>query len=223
MNDINDIVGAEFVQLLVKGKLDTISRAFDHFSTKVINFIHKPIHWAEKHSCLARLNAIFKSIEAKKTECIDTITYTTLAISLVATMKALLLNAQGLNPDSLVSLTNPFLCSNGQPLTWTDGENGLYELINGLHAKGAFNKGEANITDITTAFAAMFNINLSADGSYENGRRMRMRKGKSDVPLFDTKHRIPCRDYYIVELHACINNKLIQQDNAGDGRSARRS
>lgn len=106
MSEINDIVGAEFVQLLTSGKLDAICTAFDHFTDKVISFIHKPIHWAEKHICLARLNAIFKNIEAKKSECIEMITYTTLAISLVATMKALLLQAQGLNPESLVSFTS---------------------------------------------------------------------------------------------------------------------
>ena len=178
MSEINDIVGAEFVQLLTSGKLDAICTAFDHFTDKVISFIHKPIHWAEKHICLARLNAIFKNIEAKKSECIEMITYTTLAISLVATMKALLLQAQGLNPESLVSFTSQLLCTNGQPLTWTDGENGLYELINCLHSKGAFNKGEATIADITMVFATMLNINLTAEGSYETGRRMRARKGK---------------------------------------------
>ncbi len=218
MSEINDIVGAEFVQLLTTGKLDAICTAFDHFTDKVISFIHKPIHWAEKHICLARLNAIFKSIEAKKSECIEMVTYTTLAISLVATMKALLLQAQGLNPESLVSFTSQLLCANGQPLTWTDGENGLYELINGLHSKGAFNKGEATIADITMVFAAMFNINLTAEGSYETGRRMRARKGKPGKPMFNKANNIPCRDYYIDELHNSVNEKLIEQDNLGDGR-----
>lgn len=222
MQDLNDIVGAEFVRLLSKGELDAISRAFDSFSHKVIDFIHKPFNWAEKHICLVRLNAIFKVIKANGTECTETLTYLELAISLVTSMKALLLQAQGLNPDSLTSTPNPCICANGQPLAWTDGENGLYELINCLHAKGAFNNGEANIADITLAFSAMLNMNINAESCYENGRRMRMRKGKSDAPLFDLKKRIPGRDYYIWELHACINNKLIQQDNAGDGRCARK-
>ena len=66
MSEINDIVGAEFVQLLTTGKLDAICTAFDHFTDKVISFIHKPIHWAEKHICLARLNAISRVSRPRK-------------------------------------------------------------------------------------------------------------------------------------------------------------
>lgn len=218
MEDINEIVGDEFVQSLGNGRLDEILGKFQNFSNKVITFIHKPIHWVEKHTCLANLNAIFKSIEVKRPGCMETITYTALGLSLVATMKALLMQAQGLSPEALLSFTAPLLCANGKPLTWTDGENGLYEIINTFHAKGAFNKGEATIADITAVFAAMFNINLTPEGSYETGRRMRARKGKPGKPLFNKANNIPCRDYYIDELHNSVNERLIEQDNLGDGR-----
>lgn len=211
-------IGEEFVQLLHVRELESYGTAFVEFSQKVIEFIHKPFRWTEKHSCLVRLKAALHNIKIKSETCIDTQTYAELGLSLIATMKGLLLKAQGANPDSLTSEESPFICRNGEPLTWTDGDSGLYEIINVLLAKKAFNNGNATMEDLTEAFGHMCNRNLTAESGYETGRCMRQRKGKVDNPKYSEKNNIPIRDYYLWEAHKCINDKLIKQDAMGDAR-----
>lgn len=65
MTNSDEIVEAEFVRFILSGELDRIKEAFEKFASHLINFIHKPIHWAEKHHCLVRLNAIF-SVHTEK-------------------------------------------------------------------------------------------------------------------------------------------------------------
>lgn len=211
-------IGEEFVRLLHVRELDSYGTAFIEFSQKVIEFIHKPFRWTEKHSCLVRLKAALHNIKIKSESCIDTTTYADLGLSLISTMKGLLLTAQGSNPDSLTSEESPYICRNGEPLTWTDGDSALYEVINVLLAKKAFNNGNATMEDLTGAFGHMCNRNLTAEGGYETGRCMRQRKGKADNPQYKAGNNIPIRDYYLWEAHKCINDKFIEQDRIGDAR-----
>ena len=90
MTNSDEIVEAEFVRFIQSGELDKLKEAFENFASHLISFIHKPIHWVEKHHCLVRLNAIF-SVHTAKTECRVTHAYLSLALSLIRTMKELLM------------------------------------------------------------------------------------------------------------------------------------
>ena len=215
-------IGEEFVRLLKIRDLEAYGEAFVDFSKKVIDFIHKPTRWAEKHLCLVRLKAALHTIKMKSESCIDTTAYAELGLSLIATMKGLLLTAQGSKPDSLTSEESPYICRNGEPLTWTDGDSGLYEIINVLLAKKAFNNGNATMEDLTEAFGHMCNRDLTAEAGYETGRSMRQRKGKADNPQYKASNNIPIRDYYLWEAHKCINDKFIEQDRVGDARKSKK-
>lgn len=180
MTNSDEIVEAEFVRFILSGELDRIKEAFEKFASHLINFIHKPIHWAEKHHCLVRLNAIF-SVHTEKTECRVTHAYLSLAMSLINTMKELLMAAQKRCADVLSSFRSAFTLSDGEPLEWTDGVCAIYELIQGLVTKGSFNNGRAKQEDVINSFNASLNMNLTPEGSYENGRQMKRRKGRKGM------------------------------------------
>ena len=55
MTNSDEIVEAEFVRLILRGELDRIKEAFEKFASHLISFIHKPIHWVEKHHCLVMI------------------------------------------------------------------------------------------------------------------------------------------------------------------------
>lgn len=220
MTNSDEIVEAEFVQFIQSGELDKIKEAFDNFASRLISFIHRPIAWVEKHHCLVRLNAIF-SIHTEKTECRLTHAYLSLALSLINTMRELLMAAQKRCTDALSSFRSAFTLSDGEPLEWTDGICGIYELIQGLVTKGSFNNGKAKHEDVINFFNASLNMNLTPDGSYENGRQMKRRKGRKGMAKYDERKNIESRSYWIDDMRACLNDKWIRQDEAGDGRGVK--
>ena len=220
MTNSDEIVEAEFVRFILSGELDRIKEAFEKFASHLINFIHKPIHWAEKHHCLVRLNAIF-SVHTEKTECRVTHAYLSLAMSLINTMKELLMAAQKQCADALSSFRSAFTLSYGEPLEWTDGVCAIYELIQGLVTKGSFNNGRAKQEDVINFFNASLNMNLTPDGSYENGRQMKRRKGRKGMAKYDERRNIESRSYWTDDMRACLNDKWIRQDEAGDGRGVK--
>lgn len=85
-------------------------------------------------------------------------------------MKELLMAAQKRCADALSSFRSAFTLSDGEPLEWTDGVCAIYELIQGLVTKGSFNNGRAKQEDVINFFNASLNMNLTPEGSYENGR-----------------------------------------------------
>ena len=220
MTNSDEIVEAEFVRFILSGELDRIKEAFEKFASHLINFIHKPIHWAEKHHCLVRLNAIF-SVHTEKTECRVTHAYLSLAMSLINTMKELLMAAQKRCADALSSFRSAFTLSDGEPLEWTDGVCAIYELIQGLVTKGSFNNGRAKQEDVINFFNASLNMNLTPEGSYENGRQMKRRKGRKGMAKYDERRNIERRSYWTDDMRACLNDKWIRQDEAGDGRGVK--
>ena len=220
MTNSDEIVEAEFVRFILSGELDRIKEAYENFASHLIIFIHKPIHWVEKHHCLVRLTAIF-SVHTEKTKCRETHTYLSLAISLINTMKELLMAAQKRCADALSSFRSAFTLSDGEPLEWTDGICGIYELIQGLVTKGSFNNGRAKQEDIINFFNASLNMNLTPDGSYENGRQMKRRKGRKGMAKYDERRNIESRSYWTDDMRACLNDKWIRQDEAGDGRGVK--
>lgn len=220
MSNIDEIVCAPFIQQLRREELDGIQEAFVEFSRAVINFIHKPVAWVEKHLCLVHLNSIFH-IHSRNTVSEVVAHYVELAKSLITTMKGLLVKAQEQCAEALTSFSETFRCANGKPLEWTDGQNGMYEMIQGLHAKGSFNNGEADLADITNFFEAIFSLGISSDGCYENGRTMRKRKGRKDMPKYDAKKNIDSRSYWWDDCRKELNDKMIRQDAAGDGRGVK--
>lgn len=220
MTNSDEIVEAEFVRFILSGELDRIKEAFEKFASHLINFIHKPIHWAEKHHCLVRLNAIF-SVHTEKTECRVTHAYLSLAMSLINTMKELLMAAQKRCADALSSFRSAFTLSDGEPLEWTDGVCAIYELIQGLVTKGSFNNGRAKQEDVINFFNASLNMNLTPEGSYENGRLMKRRKGRKGMAKYDERRNIESRSYWTDDMRACLNDKWIRQDEAGDGRGVK--
>lgn len=220
MTNSDEIVEAEFVRFILNGELDRIKEAFEKFASHLISFIHKPLHWVEKHHCLVRLNAIF-SVHTEKTECRVTHAYLSLAISLISTMKELLMAAQKRCADALSSFRSAFTLSDGEPLEWTDGICGIYELIQGLVTKGSFNNGRAKHEDVINFFNASLNMNLTLDGSYENGRQMKRRKGRKGIAKYDERRNIESRSYWTDDMRACLNDKWIRQDEAGDGRGVK--
>ena len=106
-------------------------------------------------------------------------------------------------------------------MEWTDGICGLYELIQGLVTKGSFNNGRAKHEDVINFFNASLNMNLTPDGSYENGRQMKRRKGRKGMAKYDERRNIESRSYWIDDMRACINEKWIRQDEAGDVRGVK--
>lgn len=220
MTNSDEIVEAEFVRFILSGELDRIKEAFEKFASHLINFIHKPIHWAEKHHCLVRLNAIFR-LHTEKTECRVTHAYLSLAMSLINTMKELLMAAQKRCADALSSFRSAFTLSDGEPLEWTDGVCAIYELIQGLVTKGSFNNGRAKQEDVINFFNASLNMNLTPEGSYENGRQMKRRKGRKGMAKYDERRNIESRSYWTDDMRACLNDKWIRQDEAGDGRGVK--
>lgn len=220
MTNSDEIVEAEFVQFILSGELDRIREAFEKFASHLIKFIHKPIHWVEKHHCLVRLNAIF-SVHTERTECRVTHTYLSLAISLINTMKELLMAAQKRCADALSSFRSAFTLSDGEPLEWTDGICGIYELIQGLVTKGSFNNGRAKQEDLINFFNTSLSMSLTTDGSYENGRQMKRRKGRKGMAKYDERRNIESRSYWTDDMRACLNDKWIRQDEAGDGRGVK--
>lgn len=220
MTNSDEIVEAEFVRFILSGELDRIKEAFEKFASHLISFIHKPIHWVEKHHCLVRLNAIF-CVHTEKTECRVTHAYLSLAISLISTMKELLMAAQKRCADALSSFRSAFTLSDGEPLEWTDGICGIYELIQGLVTKGSFNNGRAKHEDVINFFNASLNMNLTLDGSYENGRQMKRRKGRKGIAKYDERRNIESRSYWTDDMRACLNDRWIRQDEAGDGRGVK--
>ena len=220
MTNSDEIVEAEFVRFILSGELDRIKEAFEKFASHLINFIHKPIHWAEKHHCLVRLNAIF-SVHTEKTECRVTHAYLSLAMSLINTMKELLMAAQKRCADALSSFRSAFTLSDGEPFEWTDGVCAIYELIQGLVTKGSFNNGRAKQEDVINFFNASLNMNLTPEGSYENGRQMKRRKGRKGMAKYDERRNIESRSYWTDDMRACLNDKWIRQDEAGDGRGVK--
>lgn len=220
MTNSDEIVEVEFVRFILSGELDRIKEAFEKFASHLINFIHKPIHWAEKHHCLVRLNAIF-SVHTEKTECRVTHAYLSLAMSLINTMKELLMAAQKRCADALSSFRSAFTLSDGEPLEWTDGVCAIYELIQGLVTKGSFNNGRAKQEDVINFFNASLNMNLTPEGSYENGRQMKRRKGRKGMAKYDERRNIESRSYWTDDMRACLNDKWIRQDEAGDGRGVK--
>lgn len=220
MTNSDEIVEAEFVRFILSGELDRIKEAFEKFASRLIYFIHKPIHWAEKHHCLVRLNAIF-SVHTEKTECRVTHAYLSLAMSLINTMKELLMAAQKRCADALSSFRSAFTLSDGEPLEWTDGVCAIYELIQGLVTKGSFNNGRAKQEDVINFFNASLNMNLTPEGSYENGRQMKRRKGRKGMAKYDERRNIESRSYWTDDMRACLNDKWIRQDEAGDGRGVK--
>lgn len=220
MTNSDEIVEAEFVRFILSGELDRIKEAFEKFASHLINFIHKPIHWAEKHHCLVRLNAIF-SVHTEKTECRVTHAYLSLAMSLINTMKELLMAAQKRCADALSSFRSAFTLSDGEPLEWTDGVCAIYELIQGLVTKGSFNNGRAKQEDVINFFNASLNMNLTPEGSYENGRQMKRRKGRKGMAKYDERRNIESRSYWTDDMRAYLNDKWIRQDEAGDGRGVK--
>ena len=220
MTNSDEIVEAEFVRFILSGELDRIKEAFEKFASHLINFIHKPIHWAEKHHCLVRLNTIF-SVHTEKTECRVTHAYLSLAMSLINTMKELLMAAQKRCADALSSFRSAFTLSDGEPLEWTDGVCAIYELIQGLVTKGSFNNGRAKQEDVINFFNASLNMNLTPEGSYENGRQMKRRKGRKGMAKYDERRNIESCSYWTDDMRACLNDKWIRQDEAGDGRGVK--
>lgn len=115
MTNSDTIVEAEFVQYVIKGEMDKIKEAYFSFSEHLINFIHKPVHWVEKHHCLVQLNAIFH-LHTLQTKCEVINKYISLALSLIETMKELLMEAQKHCMDALTSLKEKIVCANGNDL-----------------------------------------------------------------------------------------------------------
>lgn len=220
MTNSDEIVEAEFVRFILSGELDRIREAFDNFASHLISFIHRPVDWVEKHLCLVKLNAIF-CVHTECTQCRVTHTYLSLAISLINTMKELLMATQKRCADALTSFRSAFTLSSGEPLEWTDGTSGIYELIQGLATKGSFNNGKAKQEDIINFFNATLDMNLSTDGSYENGRQMKRRKGRKGMAKYDERKNIESRTYWTDDLRASLNDKWIRQDEAGDGRGVK--
>lgn len=64
-------------------------------------------------------------------------------------------------------------------------------------------------------------MNLTLDGSYENGRQMKRRKGRKGIAKYDERRNIESRSYWTDDMRACLNDKWIRQDAAGDGRGVK--
>lgn len=220
MNEIQSIIEMEFIELVRNDRLDRMEEAFASFSMNIIDFMHRPLHWTKKHHCLARLNAIFR-VHNVHTACREIHIYISLALSLIESMIELLMETQKKCMDALTSLRENFTCANGKPLEWSDGIGAAYELCYMLHAKGAFNKGEAELGDITRLIESIVNMGLTPDGSYEFGRQMKKRKGRKGVPLYDTKRNIESRTYWTDDCRNAVNDRMIRQDMAGDGRGVK--
>ncbi|WP_303743324.1 hypothetical protein, partial [uncultured Duncaniella sp.] len=85
----------------------------------------------------------------------------------------------------------------------------------------ALNNGKAKLEDLINFFNASLNMSLTTDGSYENGRQMKRRKGRKGMAKYDERRNIESRSYWIDDMRACLNDKWIRQDAAGDGRGVK--
>lgn len=216
MTNCEPVIEEEFVRLINNGEPDRLMDAFESFSSKLLDFIHTPIHWVEKHRCLVRLNAIFH-VHILKTKCEITHKFLTLAISLISTMKELVIETQKKCSDALSSIRNTLRCANGQPLKWTGGTTNLYELINALVVRKCFNNGDADTADVVSVVSEAFNADIDADGCYEAKRRIKRRNGKVETK-YSRKYNGPSRTYFCDDLSEGLNDNItLQEDN--DGRA----
>ena len=218
MTNSDTIVEAEFVRFIINGELDKIKEAFDSFSSHLISFIHKPIHWVEKHHCLVRLNAIFH-FHTLNTKCEIINLYISLALSLVASMKELLMEAQKKCTDALNSLRAGFALPDGTEIKWTGGNGNLYELINALQIKKCFNNGNVETNVLVPFIATVFHADINVDGCYEAKRTMKHRKGKAER-TYSRRNMLPSRSYFCDDLSDSLNDNLVAQEKT-DGRIAK--
>lgn len=58
------------------------------------------------------------------------------------------------------SIKNPVLGPGLEPITWTDAKVGLIELAYALHAKGCFNHGKADLTQIIAHLEKDWHVEL---------------------------------------------------------------
>lgn len=220
MTNSDTIVEAEFVQYVINGELDKIKEAFDSFSSHLISFIHKPIHWVEKHHCLVRLNAIF-NLHTLHTECEVINKYISLALSLIETMKELLMEAQKKCTDALNSLRAGVTLPDGTEIKWTGGKGNLYELINALQIKKCFNNGNVDTNVLVPYIATVFHVDINVDGCYEAKRTMKQRVGKGER-TYNRRNMLPSRSYFCDDLSDSLNDNLVVQEKT-DGRAAKNS
>lgn len=220
MTNSDTIVEEEFVQSIINGKLDKIKEAFDSFASHLITFIHTPIHWVEKHQCLVRLNAIFHVHTLNTTSEIVN-TYISLALSLIKTMKELLMETQKKCADALNSLRAGFALPNGTEIKWTGGNGNLYELINALQIKKCFNNGNVDTNVLVPFIASVFHADINVDGCYEAKRTMKQRKGKGDKK-YNRRNMRDSRAYFCDDLSDTLNDNLVAQEKT-DGRIVKNS
>ena len=93
--------------------------------------------------------------------------------------------------------------------------------FNQLVRKGRQTTGRAKQEDVINFFNASLNMNLTPEGSYENGRQMKRRKGRKGMAKYDERRNIESRSYWTDDMRACLNDKWIRQDEAGDGRGVK--
>lgn len=220
MTNSDTIVEAEFVQFIVNGELGRIKEAFDSFSSHLINFIHEPIHWVEKHHCLVRLNAIFH-IHTLKTKCEVISAYISLALSLIQSMKELVIASQKQCTDAISSLRAGLSLPDGIKVKWTGGNGNLYELLNALQIRKCFNDGNIDTADLVPYIALVFNVDINVEGCYESKRTIKQRKGKGER-TYSRRNMRPSRSYFCDDLSDTLNNNLVVQDQI-DGRAAKNS
>lgn len=218
MSDIDAIVGADFIRHIEAGMPDALHESYDSFTDKLIKFIHMPIEWAEKHHVLVRLKARFSIHLEKRKECAVSSTYLACALSLIEHMRHLLFEVQKRCADALHSHRSAFTLANGEAIKWTDSDTDFNEFILALHAKGCFNKGNAEISDLFNFFTHCLSIKKDVETCYESGRQMKRRKGRAGAQKYDEKHNIESRSYWVDDMRRAINERWVRQDRAGDGR-----
>lgn len=220
MTNINTIVEAAFVRYIINDELDEIKEAFESFASHLINFIHEPVHWVEKHHCLVRLNAIFH-VHTLKVKSDISHTYLSLALSLIKTMKELLIETQKASADTIRSFRSGFSTGDDTEIRWTGGNGNLYELLNALQIRKCFNNGNIETNVLVPYIASVFNVDINVDGCYESKRTMKQRKGKGDRK-YNRRNMLDSRSYFCDDLSDCLNDNLVAQEKS-DGRAARKS
>lgn len=174
----------------------------------------------EKHQCLVRLNAIFHVHTLNTTSEIVN-TYISLALSLIKTMKELLMETQKKCADALNSLRAGFALPNGTEIKWTGGNGNLYELINALQIKKCFNNGNVDTNVLVPFIASVFHADINVDGCYEAKRTMKQRKGKGDKK-YNRRNMRDSRAYFCDDLSDTLNDNLVAQEKT-DGRIVKNS
>lgn len=220
MTNSDTIVEAEFVRFIINGELDKIKEAYDSFASHLINFIHKPIHWVEKHNCLVRLKAIFY-VHNLNTKCEIINIYISLALSLIESMKELLMAAQKKCTDALNSLRAGLTLPDGYEIKWTGGNGNLYELLNALQIKKCFNNGNVDTNVLVPYIASVFHADINVDGCYESKRTIKQRKGKGDK-RYNRRNMNDSRAYFCDDLSDSLNDNLVAQEKT-DGRIVKNS